>query len=366
MAAGEEPSTIYALREGVRIFRNGEEIRLRKGVWSYNEAVVRLPDHGERTGKFFELVYEALVRDQQADASMIGAAVGATEEELASYCELLESLRSQQFLQSPKQKDIWRMVNALFGGNVGGFEDRAGATRPVLFFSDSHYAEDAARTLAREIGLPLDVMDDETKRGLAAADLTTRTDAVAYAETMARFERAIQPIYSCVVGCVASPNLSQLRNLNRVLVRLERPLILGLIDGPFVSLVSTLATETGCFECFEQRMLARLEDTVVYHRFVESAAMGSPPGGPTLSPALHMLTGAVISEAYLYSTIGMQRLAGRIVNIYLPLLEIQVQDLLRVPYCPACGFMSTARMDEMYTSTKKLVSDMLEKIQIEG
>jgi hypothetical protein len=62
----------------------------------------------------------------------------------------------------------------------------------------------------------------------------------------------------------------------------------------------------------------------------------------------------------------MMRLTGRVVNVYLPLLEVQVQDLLRVPYCPACGYVARGQMNEMYTSTKRLVSDMLGRIAIEG
>src|SRR5262249_6876375 len=141
---------------------------------------------------------------------------------------------------------------------------------------------------------------------------------------------------------------------------------MGLIDGPFISALSTFATETGCFECFEQRMLARLEDTLVYHQFVQAttAGGGAAASGPWLSPQLHVLTALVISEAFLWSTLGMMRLAGRSVSIYLPLLEIQVQDLLRVPYCPACGFISKAHVNEMYTSSKRLVADMMAKIDV--
>jgi thiazole/oxazole-forming peptide maturase SagC family component len=112
-------------------------------------------------------------------------------------------------------------------------------------------------------------------------------------------------------------------------------------------------------------MLARLEDTLVYHQFVESTAAGAQPGGRWSSPQMHMLTAAVLSEAYLYTTLGMMRMAGRIVNTYMPLLEIQVQDLLRVPYCPACGFISKAQMDEMYTSSKRIVTEMMAKIELE-
>ena len=160
--------------------------------------------------------------------------------------------------------------------------------------------------------------------------------------------------------------MSFLRNLNRLLIRLEKPLILGLIDGPFITALSTLATDTGCFECFEQRMLARLEDTAIYQQFVDATAGVTAASGAWTAPQLHALISAVISEGYLYATVGMMRLAGRVVNIYLPLLEIQVQDLLRVPYCPACGYVARAQMNEMYTSTKRLVDDMLHRITVEG
>ena len=63
--------------------------------------------------------------------------------------------------------------------------------------------------------------------------LSTRNDAIVHQETIARFEKLFHP-YACVAGCLASPNLSLLRNLNRVLVGLEKPLAtiqLTLKDG---------------------------------------------------------------------------------------------------------------------------------------
>jgi thiazole/oxazole-forming peptide maturase SagC family component len=356
---------VYALKEGVRLFRSGDEIRFRKGVWSYNEATVKLGGQAERTVRFFNAVYEALLQGQNVDVDAIAGEVSASAEELVSYCELLENLKQQQFLHDTQQKDVTQVISALLGGNLSGFEEYVGTPRPVLFFSDSSYAREAAQSLSREIGLPLDILDDETARALAQADLTTRTDAVQHMETVVRFEKVFHA-YAGVLACVAAPNLSMLRNLNRLLVDAEKPLVLGLIDGPFMSVLATLATQSGCFECFEQRMLARLEDTVVYHRFAKATAGDAPVSGSFFAPPLHILTAAVISEGYLYSTLGMLRLAGRIVNIYLPLLEIQVEDLLRVPYCPACGFISKAQMNEMYTSSKRLVAEMLTKVEVQG
>ena len=365
MTPADQTLPVYRLAEGVRAYRSGEEIRIRKGVWNHKEAIVRLTGLEERDARALNAVCDALLQGKDADLNAIASELSITPEDIGPVCGLLESLKAQQFLHDTKQKDISEAIRALLGGNLTGFEERAAAPRPVLFFSDNDYSKGAAKTLAGEIGLPLDVIDDETMKALSVADLTSRTDAVEYMQTVEKFEKIFKS-YRCVLGVVASPNLSLLRNLNRLLVRMEKPLILGLVDGPFLCALSTLATETGCFECFEQRMLARLEDTVVYHQFVQATGSGANAGGPWLSPQLHTLTATVISEAFLYSTLSMMRLAGRIVSVYQPLLEIQVQDLLRVPYCPACGYISKSQVDEMYTSSKRIMIDMMAKIEVEG
>ena len=52
-----------------------------------------------------------------------------------------------------------------------------------------------------------------------------------------------------------------LRNLNRVLVQTSQVLSLSLLDGPFTTVFTIKPPETGCFECFEQRLLARMEES---------------------------------------------------------------------------------------------------------
>ncbi|HRC86884.1 MAG TPA: hypothetical protein PK413_14845 [Thermoanaerobaculia bacterium] len=365
MSEGQAASKVYGLNEGVRVFASGEEIRFRRGVWSFNEAIVRLSGQPEGVVRFFKALHGQLVERREADVEALAAELGTGREELTACSEVLDALKQQQYLHDASQRDVAKVVSALLGGNLSGFENYVGTPRPTLFFSDSPYAKSAAQILAREVGLPLDLLEPEYLEELARVDLTTRTDAVETLERTLALEKRLGT-YASVLGVVAAPNLSSLRNLNRLLVRAEKPLILGMIDGPFMSVLSTLATQSGCFECFEQRMLARVEDTVVYHRFVEATANAPGGNGAFLAPPLHMLTAAVLAEGFLYSTLAMMRLSGRIINIYLPLLEIQVQDLLRVPYCPGCGFVSKAQMNELYTSSKRLVGEMIGKVEIHG
>ena len=66
MAANGNAARVYALSDGVRVFRSGDEIRFRKGVWSYTEAAVRLTGQEQRVVQFFGRLYEILVKGGEA------------------------------------------------------------------------------------------------------------------------------------------------------------------------------------------------------------------------------------------------------------------------------------------------------------
>jgi len=368
MAQTNNSDSVFLLKEDVRIFSSGPaEFRFRKGVWSFTEAVIRLEGQEERVKRFFTRVVDELTAHGEADLNRLASDLGISSEELPGYRAILDRIRDQGFLHRLEESETQRIVSFLLGGNISGFEEYIGPARPVLFVSDQAYAREAARSIASTMAFPVDFLDEQTLSALAQADLTTKTEAMEHLKAIEAHQQRLAP-YACVVVCLSAPHVSLLRNLNRVLIRLEKPLVAGLLDGPFLHLLSTSAAETGCFECFEHRLLARLEDTVVYQRFVEAGRL-SPCGLRELrstvsTPILHMLVSGALAEAFLFATLGMLRLAGRVVSIYLPVLEIQVEDLLRVPYCPACGFVSAARMDEMFTSSRRIVNEMVSKIEI--
>jgi thiazole/oxazole-forming peptide maturase SagC family component len=345
------------LAENVRTIHSGDELRFRKGVWSFTEATIQLAGQSERVRAFFLGMHAAFLREREADADAIAREAGAGEAELDAYCGALERLREQGFLRAANGPAPADLVRELLGGTTAGFEQYVGRARPVLFVADTASARASAAALALEMGLPMDVLSEDDMRALTEADLTSRTDAVQHVTATGRFETQLDR-YCCVVGCFVDPNLSLLRNLNRVLIELEKPAVMALVDGPFLSAIGFSPLQTGCFECFEQRMLVRMEDTAVYADFVRARA-GDPNRGSVPAAHIQMLVGAVLGEGYLYATLGMFRLAGRMLNVYLPLLEIQVQDLLRVPYCPGCGFIARAQMHDLYVSSKRLVSDLL-------
>ena len=329
------------------------------------EAALNMSGQPPEIATFFAHAAEALILHGAVDIGTIARDTGTRPDRLEAYATVLDDLVQRQFLALAGADEGAKIIRALFGGTASSYAEATGPARPVAFFADTDYAAAAARQIGAEANLPMDVIGQDVLDDLAAADLTTRNEAIGHSQDLHRLRRQFDG-YSAVMGCVAEPNMTMLRNLNRVLVAAEKPLILGLVDGPFVTVLSTFARETGCLECYEQRIMARLEDTVAYRDFVRAtvSTKSNAIGGGALAPSMHLLASAVLAEGILYSNIGMLRLAGRALSVYLPLLEIQAQDILRVPYCPACGHISCSQMGEIYRSSNRLVTDMLSSLSV--
>lgn len=359
---------IYLLNDNVRIFdRSSEEIRLRTGIWNYYEAIIDLGDQSERMKNCVSEFIDILRSDGEADVEALGSKHQLSPAEVSAFIGVCESMKVTGLLIDKTQKELsYKITSILLGEQVEGLRARIGSGLGVLFFSDNKYAKEAAQVLARQIKLPIDIMTNKVFVAIKNSDLTTNTNTIEITKRIEKFERQFQQ-YSCIIGCLQYPYVSFLRNINRVLIKAEKPLSLGLLDGPFMSMLSISPTETGCLECYENRLLSRMEDHIVYHQFIASEkknTTGLLSKSSGFSPFMHMMVSILVSEAFLLSTINKSKFMGRAISIYIPLFEIQVQDLLRLPFCPACGFIAKSQMNEMYVSSKKLIDNMLKKIEV--
>lgn len=357
----------YELEDSVRIFSNGmDEIRFRKGVWNFEEAAL---DTNMLAGELKEAVIAILGDLAKGERVSVDEKIKKfklTQDDENVVESIMNMLQEQSYITSDEKKETQKLLREIIGGTVvDRFTGDVGMLKPVLFFTDSEYIKKSALELSKEIKLPITVMTEKDAQDIAAADLTTKFDALSYKEQMEEFKNIVEP-YCCVVVSMERPHVKFLRNLNRILIELSKPFVMSMMDGPFMSLITIKPPETGCFECFENRVLARIEEMSVYEKFVEQT------GGPLkvrektlVSPLIQTMTSAAIFEAVMIASIGRAKLSGRILNVYVPVLEIQIQDLLRVPFCPACGFVAKAQMEEMYSSSKKIVDSLLDTIVID-
>jgi thiazole/oxazole-forming peptide maturase SagC family component len=353
------------LSDGVHVYYNGaDELRVRKGIWNFEEAILTFDglstDHKESLVMLFTLLQDG----RGVDTERLPNEENLTQLEQQQVVQTLDALRSNDYVSDGEDADGRRLLNQLLAGADEYAPNGGASDRPVLFFADTQSIKDYAVMLAREIRLPLTVMTHEQFRLIELADLTTKFDAYLTREQL-KSVRQIVEHFGCIVGCLERPRIIFLRNLNRVLVQTSQALSLSLLDGPFTTVFTIKPPETGCFECFEQRLLARMEEMPSYHHFV--AQTSDVPRLETkihASPLMHSLAAQALFEGLTVQKIGKAKLAGRVLNTYVPLMEIQVQPLLRVPFCPACGFVAEARMEEMYSSSRKIVDRVVDRIAV--
>lgn len=355
-------STGYVLNDGVRVFKASDlEVRLRTGIWNYEEAVINLQDQSPEVST---AVLDIIDKMQQG--------IGINEESLNKYSlnkkdkegimELLNGLSYGEFIVDSNNSHIEKFLNSiLLGSNYNIPQDvELKQCNKVLFISDNDSIKKYSMNLCEEMNFNIDILSDETLKYLNKVDLTTKTDALKVEKLYEEFNETLGQ-YDVFVVVMKYLNVTTMRNLNTLLVKWNKPSVISFLDGPFINLLVTNGSKTGCFQCFEQRALARIEDTHSYHTFVNSASYHINNENKGYYPILNILTNMAIMEAYQYTFVGTSKLSGRILGVYLPTLEIQVQSLLRVPYCSECGTVAKGKFEEINISSRRVLDEILSK-----
>ena len=357
---------IYRLGESTEIFFNGDtEIIFRKGVWNYEEALLDLTGFDEAVQETVLDLMRVLAEGGSITDRDIAERFGTDRDNAEKTAELLEELSEQAYLSNGGEERIKELITHLIGGTASmGFGGDFAGHASTLLVCDSGIVTEQLERMSSQMSLHMEVIQDEDLAEVSAADLTGKLDALETEKAVESLVPVFSP-YSSVLICMQRPHIKLLRNLNRILLKMDIPFVVCMIDGPFLSVMTIKGYETGCFECYETRVMARLESMSAYRSYVERTSGTMRKNDLTsLTPILNMISSLGLFEALLINTIHKAKLAGRIFNIYLPLLDVQVQDLLRVPFCSACGHIAKAEYEEMYTSSEKIVEKLVERVEL--
>ncbi|NFV13060.1 streptolysin associated protein SagC [Clostridium sporogenes] len=357
-----ENNTIYKLSNNLRIYDNGgNEIRFRSGLWNYNEAVLDLSTETENFTKSFRKLIDNLKNNKGISAKNLDE-YELNNEEKNNLINVINSLNEAGMLCSEDEKDNdFEISKVLLGDFRYTLNKKEKSNQKLLFISDNDYAKQTAKNLSDGMNMNLDLYSKENIDNIISKDLTSNLDALEKKSNMEDMKKKLEN-YSAILICMNHINMNLFRNINRVSIELKKPIIMSFIDGPFITILSTLPPKTGCLECFEQRILSRLEDHVLYHKFIESDFKPSDKSHKSIIPLLNIMTNMVISEGFLINNFNTCKIEGRVLSIFVPTLEIQSQDLLRVPFCPACGNVSKAKLKEINISTRNIVDEILDDI----
>lgn len=326
--------------------------RLRWGIWNFQEATLDLRAESAAVQQALGAFFTTLATGASAPGAFADAP-GLTPVERANLQLVLRELRQAGFLAYDRPEDRGADMAKVLLGNLDLYGNAPSAEAVVGFVSDSPSAADYVSAQAAALGVKVQLLPDGFMQELHAADLTSGMGGLAAADALARLSGYIEQCTS-IVACISRASILTLRNLNRLVCHVEKPIVLGLIDGPFATVVGADSPRTGCLECFEQRSLARLEDHIGYHAFAGAgSAAGSGAAGANGVESL--LCAYLVNEAVLLRSLGTSRFIGRALSIYLPTYEMQAQDVLRIATCPACGHVSRDIAEEINFNSRVVI-----------
>lgn len=132
----------------------------------------------------------------------------------------------------------------------------------------------------------------------------------------------------------------ELRAFNRIALHHRIPWLHATLDGPFLLVGPTFVPgRTPCFECLETRVTMNLREGAGYQSYKQALAEGraSDATAPLYAVLRPMLASLTAFEALNFLLTGASFTRAKVLAIYLPTLEVSVNEVLRLPACPACG-----------------------------
>lgn len=345
-------------------FSSDDEIRFRKGIWNFEEASLTLDDLNDNMKEVITFIANELLDDKFISFDDIVKKFSLDENNSNLLNDIISSLIANRFLEyDDKKNNMQNILYELIGEYFYDIPDESKIEKnKIMFITDNDRLKDYALLVSKDIYINADMMSADDIKKIEKSNLTDTTDAIENIEIKKELLKLFCNI-SCVVISIEKPRLNLLRNINRLLLDKSIPIIISILDGPFLNITTIKGKETACYECFENRVIARNESLSVYNKFVKQTMKFKIKNKRTyITPILQSFTSIALYEAFLFAAIGKCKLAGRVINVYIPSIEIQVQDLLRVPFCPACGHISKAKYNEMYTSSKEVIEKFAGKV----
>ncbi|UGQ16588.1 MULTISPECIES: streptolysin associated protein SagC [unclassified Borrelia] len=340
---------LYYFSDDVRILKKTESVFVvRKGIWNYEDLIIDVED--SHVGELSK-VFKALASDEGIDLIKIKS---------DKVKNIISELINSGFVDLNESQDSKKHLNYLY---LGRYLERIPQHKPFLLIADNDNLINILESSSKAFELKYAFLKQKELKDLKTPIFLNKLDTVRYSKELDYFRSEFSPFEGIII-LLSNVSPFLLRNINRILMELDKPVFLGMIDGPFMMITCLIPNRTACLECYEQRIVARMTDHVLYHSFNEEYKgyerdSGLTSLGVALGPAYHHIAYILVGDAFGFYQTKNSKLLGRALHIYVPCFEFQNQDVLRISSCTACGYISAYKSRCLNVETQRVVSNLI-------
>lgn len=187
--------------------------------------------------------------------------------------------------------------------------------------------------------------------------LLQRHNELKFEESMLKIKEYLKE-YTSIVVILSYPQLEFLEKLNVSLNEIGIPWTVGYLDGSFMNVVSFNPNYTGCFKCLSTQEAVRTENYINFINYKKNESQYIQLTRPSEKNINLLLSHIDQLETTQYMNTE-SILEGKILSIYLPTYEINIEDIQRSSICPVCGEESANISEQYNISTENAIRALL-------
>ncbi|WP_164003025.1 TOMM precursor leader peptide-binding protein [Pyxidicoccus caerfyrddinensis] len=317
-------------------------VELRHGVW--NPTSITLTDESG-SGRLFRFL-------RQLDGTVAPRALGHAEGiPPAQIDEILDQLAQLDVLETGASHALDYYLDNIVP-NLVPFEKPAAPVRPTVVVAGTPPLADQLAGILAANGAhdQYDVqrIDERLQRRLVEGGPGWLSDPLAFEERAVEFAPWKGRMLAFVT---ASINPIELHAINRICLHHRVQWIHAAIDGPFLLVGPAIVPHRSpCYECLEMRVLMNMRNGASYQSYKAALVEGrvvraTAALDSVLSAMLVSLTSFEVLNLLLTDATFT---TGKMLSVYLPTLEFSVNEILRLPGCPACSPPVESENREMF------------------
>ena len=228
------------LYDSVSIFFNSDdEIRFRKGIWNFEEASLTLNDLEDNMREVVMFIVKELLDDKLISFDDIVKKFSLNEKDSNLLNDIINSLIGNRFLEyDDKKNNMLNTVYEFIGEYFYDIPDESKVQKnKIIFITDNDRLKEYAKLASEDLYMNVDMMSSDDIKRIEKSNITDTTDAIENIETQKELLKLFDGI-SCVVVSVEKPRLNLLRNINRLLLEKSIPIVISILDGPFLNITT--------------------------------------------------------------------------------------------------------------------------------
>ncbi|NGO07010.1 TOMM precursor leader peptide-binding protein [Streptomyces sp. HC44] len=324
------------------VVHSPDRVEFRDGVWNARSALV---DDKGASGRLAAVVAALDGTRTPAEAADVAQAPQAEVQAVLDHLKDLDVLEDAPDNYTDHYLDL-----------ISGRGPQPRETPPVVLVGSARLCASVGATVTA--ALPsAKVVEGGPDHPLAApgpAEAAWLEDGLEFHRAMDRFAD-LTGSFVVLLDEVVDPLRAQL--VNRVCGHHDIPWLYAAADGPFATVGPLVVPgRTACWECYETRVWMNLRESASYQRYKAALAQGAvAPPDCSLQPVLaQLLTAHTAPEVLSFATTGTAVTASQVLALYLPTMEFAVNEVLRVPGCPACAPAPERDDRELYFDLRAL------------